>query len=115
MVIKRGEIWWASLPEPKGSGPGMRRPVVVISSNEFNKSLISTCIVAAITSNMRLSVAPGNVPLTKKQSGLSKESAINVSQLLTIDKEFLTEKVSNLPNKKLVELENGLKLVLNLC
>ena len=114
MVIKRGEIWWASLPEPTGSGPGLRRPVVVISSNEFNKSLIKTCIVAAITSNLRLGEAPGNIYLSKKQSGLSKESVINVSQILTIDKSILTGKIKFLPNKTILDLEIGLKLSLGL-
>ena len=114
MVMKRGEIWWASLPEPTGSGPGLRRPVVVISSNEFNKSLIKTCVVAVITSNLRLGEAPGNIYLSKKQSGLSKESVINVSQILTIDKSLLTEKVKFLPNKTILDLEIGLKLSLGL-
>ena len=112
--MKRGEIWWASLPEPAGSGPGLRRPVVVISSNEFNKSLIKTCVVAVITSNLRLGEAPGNIYLSKKQSGLSKESVINVSQILTIDKSLLTEKVKFLPNKTILDLEIGLKLSLGL-
>ena len=112
--MKRGEIWWASLPEPAGSGPGLRRPVVVISSNEFNKSLIKTCVVAVITSNLRLGEAPGNVYLSKKQSGLSKESVINVSQILTVNKSLLTEKVKFLPNKTILDLEIGLKLSLGL-
>ena len=110
MVIKRGEIWWESLPEPTGSGPGLRRPVVVVSSNEFNKSLIRTCIVAVITSNLRLAEAPGNIFISKKQSGLNKESVINVSQIITVDKSVLTEKVKSLPNKTMIDIEIGLKL-----
>jgi mRNA interferase MazF len=114
VVIKRGEIWWASLPEPAGSGPGLRRPVVVISSNEFNKSLIKTCIVAVISSNLRLGEAPGNIYLSKKHSGLSKESVINVSQIITVDKLLLTEKIKTLTNNALLDLDIGLKLSLNL-
>lgn len=86
MVIKRGEIWWASLDEPRGSEPGYRRPVVIVSSNEFNQSIINTVIVAIVTSNVRLSNAPGNFSITRKESGLPKESIVNVSQILTLDK-----------------------------
>lgn len=112
--MKRGEIWWASLDAPSGSEPGYRRPVVVISSNDFNQSNIQTVIVAVITSNMRLIHAPGNFSISKRESGLSRESVINVSQLLTIDKSFLTERVCLLPNKKLFLLNEGLKLSLSL-
>ncbi len=114
MVIKRGEVWWASLGEPKASEPGFRRPVVVISSNDFNKSKINTIIVAVITSNLRLADAPGNFQISKKDSGLSKESVVNVSQLLTIDKSFLINKTGRLASKKLVALDEGLKLVLSI-
>ncbi len=112
--MKKGEVWWASLDKPRGSEPGYRRPVVVVSSNEFNKSKISTVIVAVITSNLRLADAPGNFQVARKESGLSKESVVNVSQLLTLDKSFLTEKVGRLPPKKMVSLNEGLKLVLSI-
>jgi len=112
-VIK-GEIWWASLEEPRGSGPGFRRPVVIISSNDFNKSKIQTVIVAAITSNMRLAKAPANFKLTKKGSGLNRESVVNLSQLLTIDKLFLSEKSGKLNTKQNQLLNYGLQLVLNI-
>ena len=113
MVVKKGEIWWASLEEPRGSEPGFRRPVVIISSNEFNKSKIQTVIVAAITSNTRLSEAPGNFKLTKKGSGLNRESVVNVTQLLTLDKSFLNEKSGKLNTKQNQLLNYGLQLVLN--
>jgi len=112
--VKRGEIWWATLDEPRGSEPGYRRPVVVISSNEFNQSKINTAIVAVITSNLRLAEAPGNFSLSKKESGLAKESVVNVSQVLTLDKVFLSERSGMLSAKKLVAMTEGLKLVLSI-
>jgi len=112
--VKRGEIWWASLEEPRGSGPGFRRPVVIISSNEFNKSKILTVIVAVITSNIGLSNAPGNFKLTKKSSGLDRESVVNVSQLLTLDKSYLNEKSGKLNTKQNQLLNYGLQLALNI-
>lgn len=113
-MIKRGEIWWADLPDPAGSGPGLRRPVVIVQANEFNKSLINTVIVAIITSNLRLADAPGNVLLNKKNTQLTRDSVVNISQLITIDKALLTEKVSTLPPKVMQQIELGIKLVLAL-
>ncbi len=110
--MKRGEIWWASLEDPIGSAPGYKRPIVVISSNDFNSSKINTVIVAIITSNLNLSEAPGNFELAKKNSGLSKKSVVNISQLITLDKSFLTEKIDKLTNKQIEILNDGLKLVL---
>ena len=113
-AVKRGEIWWASLPAPTGSGPGFRRPVLVIQSDPFNESRIATAIVAAITSNLALADAPGNVRTTKAESGLSKASVINVSQVLTIDRALLTERVRPLAAAAMVRVDNGLRLVLGL-
>ncbi len=112
--MRRGEIWWASLPAPSGSGPGKRRPVVIIQSDTFNESRIQTVIVAIITSNLRLAAAPGNVQLSRRQSALPKDSVINVSQIVTLDKHYLTEKIGLLSSTKRAELEDGLRLVLNL-
>lgn len=112
--MKRGEIWWASLPSPTGSGPGFRRPVLIVQSNPFNESRISTDLVAVLTSNLRLSEAPGNVRLTKADSGLSKVSVVNVSQVLTLDRELLTSRVAGLPGRKMRDVEEGLRLVLGL-
>ncbi len=114
MVIQRGEIWWADLPEPKGSEPGYRRPVVVIQSNDFNRSRIATTVVVAVTSNLNLAQMPGNVLLPKKATGLTKDSVANVSQIFTVDKVFLTEKVSDLPKYLIEQIEDGLRLVMNL-
>ena len=110
--MKKGEVWWASLGEPRGSEPGYKRPVVIVSANEFNKSTIKTVIVAVITSNLRLAEAPGNFSVSKKDSGLAKESVVNVSQLLTLDKSYLVEKSKKLPELKVIRLNEGLKLVL---
>ena len=112
--MRRGEIWWASLPGPGGSGPGFRRPVLVIQSDPFNESRINTVIVAVVTSNVRLVHAPGNVLLERRRSRLPRDSVINVSQLLTIDKVFLTERVSLLRPEVMARVEVGLKLVLGL-
>jgi len=112
--ITRGEIWWADLPDPRGSEPGFRRPVLVIQANSFNRSRIQTVIVAVISSNLRLSDAPGNVLLPARVSGLPKDSVINVSQLLTLDRSFLTEEVGKLSGRLQAEVDAGLRLVLEL-
>ena len=111
-MIKQGEVWWADLPDPEGAMLGFRRPVAVLQSNEFNRSRLRTVIVAAITSNISLSQAPGNVFLSKRSVGLSRESVVNISQILTLDKSFLTEKVGRLTKTKREEVEDGLRLVL---
>lgn len=112
--MKRGEIWWASLASPVGSGPGYRRPVLVIQSNPFNESRIATVIVAAITSNLALADAPGNVRVSRTESGLKTASVINVSQVLTIDRGVLTQRVRAVPAPILQQVEEGLRLVLGL-
>ena len=114
MVIRRGEIWWAGLDEPRGSEPGLRRPVVVVQADAFNRSSISTVIVATVTSNLRLAEAPGNVPLPKRDSGLPKDSVINISQLVTLDKRYLTDRVGRISGSRLDELEEGVRLVMGL-
>ena len=114
MVIQRGEIWWATLPEPVGSEPGYRRPTLIIQSNNFNRSRISTVIAVVITSNIKLAEAPGNVFLPRNVTGLPKDSVANISQVITIDKSFLTERVGFLPIDFLQRVEAGLRLVLSL-
>ncbi len=110
----RGEIWWASLQQPKGSGPGFRRPVLIVQSDAFNRSNINTVICVVITSNLKLAKAPGNVHLSNKESNLSRDSVINISQIVTIDKSYLTECVGTVPDRILTSVEDGIKLVLNL-
>ena len=113
-MIKRGEVWWASLLEPTGSEPGYKRPVLIVQADEFNVSRIRTVVAAAITSNTSLGAAPGNVTLSKRSIGLGRESIVNVSQIVTLDKGFLTKKVGRLSAVKLREVEEGLRLVLAL-
>lgn len=111
--MRRGEIWWASLPAPQGSSPGYRRPVVVIQSNDFNESPIQTVVIAAITSNLALAGAPGNFALVR-WTGLSRKSVVNVSQLLTVSKSVFTERIGRLDDGSLRQLDEGLRLVLKL-
>jgi len=113
-VIRRGEIWWASLPDAAGSGPGFRRPVLVVQANSFNDSAIRTVICAVVTANLHLANAPGNLRLGGRASGLRKESVVNVSQLVTLDKRFLTERVASLAPASLRSVDAGLRLALAL-
>ncbi len=113
--MRRGDIWWADLPAPTGSGPGFRRPVLVIQANPFNESRIQTVIVAVLTSNMALAAAPGNVALTSRQTGLPRASTANVSQLMTLDRGFLSACVGRLAPAKMREVEAGLRQVLALA
>ena len=114
MVIQRGEIWWASLGKPSGSQPGYRRPLLIIQSNEFNRSRINTVMAVVITSNLRLVQAPGNVLLDSKSTGLKKDSVANVSQVVTVDKAFLTEKIGKLMSQQIETVNNGLRLAMSL-
>jgi mRNA interferase MazF len=110
----RGEIWWATLPRPVGSEPGYRRPVLIIQSNDFTQSRIATVIVVVITSNTKLAQAPGNVFLPRNMTGLPKDSVANVSQVVTIDKNLLTERVGVLTPDLFEQVEDGLRLVMAL-
>ncbi len=112
--MRRGEIWWASLAEAEGSGPGFRRPVLIVQADEFNRSKIQTVIVAILTSNVLLASAPGNVLLKPRSSGLPKESVVNVSQLITVDKRVLTVRVKVLDAGAMQAVESGIRLVLSL-
>lgn len=112
--MKRGQLWWAELPKPVKSEPGYKRPVLIIQANEFNVSKISTVIVVAITSNIKLADAPGNIYLAKAKSGLSKDSVANVSQILTLDKSFLVEPIGTLDRVTISQIDEGLQLVLSL-
>lgn len=113
-MVGRGELWWVDLGEPAGSAPGYRRPVVVVSSDRFNRSRIATVIVAAVTSNLRLAQAPGNVALSTRDTGLPRASVVNVSQLLTVDRQVLDTRIGRLPAVSARALETGLRLVLGL-
>ncbi|MEY3300233.1 MAG: hypothetical protein RLZZ597_3493 [Cyanobacteriota bacterium] len=110
----RGEIWWANLPDPVGSEPGYRRPILVVQDDIFTQSRISTVIVVIITSNIQLAEAPGNVLLPKEATGLPRDSVANVSQILTVDKKFLVECIGSLPNDLQEEIDDGLRTILYL-
>lgn len=112
--MQRGEIWWANLPEPTGATPGYRRPVLLIQADAFIQSRIATLIAVVITSNLRIATAPGNVLLRATESGLSKDAVINVSQIVTLDKQLLDERVGHVSASTLFEVEEGIRLVLAL-
>lgn len=112
--MQRGDIWWANLPEPAGSGPGYRRPVLVLQSDAFNQSRIRTVVVLVITKNLELAKAPGNVLISARASGLDVNSVVNVSQILTLDKSLLTEYVSSIPPAKMAKIGAGVRMVLDI-
>lgn len=113
-MIRRGEIWWAELDEPTGSEPGFRRPLVVLQADAFNRSRIQTVVCAVLTSNLRLAEAPGNVLVVRRDSGLPKDSVVNVSQIVTIDRSALSERVGKLSARVRQRIDDGLRLVLEL-
>jgi mRNA interferase MazF len=112
--VYRGEIWWASLPNPIGSEPGYRRPVLIVQDDIFTQSRINTVIVVIITSNTKLAEAPGNTLLQSEATGLPKDSVANVSQLFTIDKKFLAERIGMLPEYLQEKVDEGLRTILYL-
>ena len=113
-MIQRGEIRWVSLRDPVGSEPGHRRPVLIVSGDRFNRSRIATVVAAVITSNVRLDEAPGNVLLAGATSGLGRDSVVNVSQLVTLNKADLSESVERLDTATMRMVEEGIALVLDL-
>lgn len=109
---RRGELWWAELPPPEGSEPGYTRPVLILSADAFNRSAIQTVVAVVVTSSLRLAAAPGNVFLAEAETALGKDSVANVSQLVTLDKAFLSERISVLPAEVLEQVMRGVKLML---
>lgn len=112
MVICQGEIWWAELPEPTGSGPGFRRPVIVVQGDAINRSRIGTVVCVPLTSNVKWADAPGNVLLGRRMTGLSKDSVANVSQVVTLDRSLLTERVGKLAEAKVELVLSGIDVIL---
>ncbi len=112
--MRRGEIWWAELPEPLASEPGYRRPVLIIQSDDFTRSRIQTVIAIVLTTNLRLAAAPGNVLVTANDTSLPKDSVVNVSQITTVDKSFLTMRVSQVDDRIMLLVEDGVRTVLAL-
>jgi len=111
VVISQGEVWWADLPAPTGSGPGFRRPIVVVQGDALNRSRLGTVVCVPLTGNLRWAGAPGNVLLTARTTSLSKDSVANVSQVVTLDKTLLTERVGKLPRTKVDLVLSGLDVV----
>ena len=112
MVIGQGEVWWADLPEPTGSGPGYRRPVVVVQGDALNRSRLATAVCVPLTSNLRWADAPGNARLTARMTGLPKDSVANVSQVVALDKTVLERRAGKLPRVKVDLLLSGIDVVL---
>lgn len=112
MVISQGEVWWADLPAPSGSGPGYGRPVVVVQGDPFNRSAIGTIVSIPLTSTLRWADAPGNVRLTARATGLPRDSVANVSQIVTVDRSILTERVGKLARSKVDLILSGIDIVL---
>jgi mRNA interferase MazF len=113
MVINQGDIYWIELDEPEGPGPGYRHPHVIVQNNLFNCSQIRTVLVCPLTTNLKRANAPGNVLLDKKESNLSRQSVVNVTQVFTVDKSQLDEYVGSLSPRRMAEILNGIKLVLD--
>jgi mRNA interferase MazF len=112
MVISQGDVWWADLEEPVGSGPGFRRPVVVVQGDAFNRSTLRTVVAVSLTGNLAWGNAPGNVRLTSRATGLPRDSIANVSQIVTLDEANLTERIGSLPAAKLELVLAGIDLLL---
>jgi len=113
-VITRGEIWWADLGLPRGSAPALRRPVVILSADQYNRSRLQTVTVAVVTSTTQLAALPGNVPIPADLGVLSTDSVINVTQIATIDRETLEERIGALPDWLIAQLDAGLQRALGL-
>lgn len=112
--VRRGTLWWIDLPEDGGSAPAFRRPGVVVQTDAFNRSRIATVVIALLTSNLKLADAPGNVIVRARESGLSRDSVVNVSQLYTVDKSMLAERCGHLSGRTMRTVDAGLRLVLEL-
>jgi len=111
MIIRQGDIFWVNLGLPKGSEPGYRHPHVVIQNDVFNASRINTVVVCALTSNLKRARAPGNVTLSKGEANLAKKSVVNISQVVTVNKSDLKDKIGSLPSKRIQEIIEGIKLL----
>ena len=114
MVVARREVWWADLDEPRESEPGFRRPILIVQADAFNRSRLRTVVGVALSSNTRLLDAPGNVLLPASRTGLPRDSVANVTQILTLDKEYLVDRAGRIAPKLMAQVARGMRLVLDL-
>ena len=112
MVVNQGDVFWVELGKPSGSAPGYRHPHVVVQNNLFNRSRINTVAVCALTSNLKRAKAPGNVLLSKGEANLPKRSVVNISQIITVDKTYLIEKIGTLSHQRMQEVLDGIHLLI---
>jgi mRNA interferase MazF len=112
VVIRQGDVFWLDLGEPSGSAPGYRHPHLVVQNDVFNASRIATTVVCALTSNLKRAEAPGNVLLKEGEAALARSSVVNVSQIITVDKADLVEKIGSLSRERLLEVLDGFYLLL---
>jgi mRNA interferase MazF len=110
--VFQGEVWWADLPDPAGSGPGFRRPVIIVQGDHLNRSALATVVCVPLTSNLTWARAPGNVLLAAHATGLPKDSVANTSQIITVDRRFLTDRVTRLSPRHVTQVMNGIDVVL---
>lgn len=111
MVIEQGEIYWVALGEPNSSEPGYRHPHIIIQNNVFNSSQINTVVVCSLTSNLKRALSPGNVTLKKGEANLPKKSVVNITQIYTVNKSDLTEKIGKVSKDRLREILSGIQLL----
>jgi mRNA interferase MazF len=112
MVITQGDVCWADMADPLGSGPGFRRPVVVVQGDPLNRSRLATVVCVPLTSNLKWTDAPGNVVLRARTTGLPKDSVANISQIIALDRSLLTERLGRVSRKQLALLFAGIDIVL---
>jgi mRNA interferase MazF len=112
MVVAQGEVWWADLPDPVGSGPGFRRPVLIVQGEALNRSRLATVVCVPLTSNVRWADAPGNVLLPARSTGLPRDSVANVSQIVALDRSLLTERVGQITRRQIELVLKGIELIL---
>jgi len=110
--IRQGDVFWVDLGEPGGSGPGFRHPYVVLQNNVFNMSRLNTVVLCVLTSNLARAKAPGNVLLRKGEGNLPKDSVVNITQIVTVDESDLVEKIGSLSPKRIAQIIEGVKLLL---
>ena len=111
-MIRQGDVFWVDLGPPSGSAPGFRHPHVVIQNNVFNKSRINTVVVCALTSNLKRAKAPGNVLISKGEANLKKDSVANISQVITVDRSDLAEKIGSLSPSSIKHIIEGIKMLI---